>query len=263
MSTRDSPDTGLWVIGSFALGAGLMYFFDPQGGRRRRALLRDQVNSACVRFQEAERVVVRDASHRAIGLMAQARRAIRPDEPVDDVVLVERVRAALGRGTSHPGAIEVSSSGGVVRLSGPILAAEAGRLVECVECVPGVDSVDDQLERHDEPGNIAALQVGTARAGARIEYLQDGWSPSARVLAGALGAALAAAGMLRGGVRGWLYGTIGGALFTRAASNRSFAELTAARDAGGEAELPVRISETPHAQSQQRIEHAPPSEARH
>src|SRR5213079_1218714 len=68
--TANQPPGGAMttrILASFGLGAGLMYFYDPQSGRRRRALLRDQVQSACVKFQEAERVVVRDASHRAIG----------------------------------------------------------------------------------------------------------------------------------------------------------------------------------------------------
>jgi uncharacterized membrane protein len=82
------------------------------------------------------------------------------------------------------------------------------------------------------------------------------------MLAGAAGAALAATGMLSGGIRGWLLGTIGGALFTRAAANRPLTEIARVDD-GGEAALPVRISETPYAQAQQTFEVPPPSDARH
>jgi hypothetical protein len=32
-------------LSGLALGAGLVYFFDPQGGRRRRALVRDKARS--------------------------------------------------------------------------------------------------------------------------------------------------------------------------------------------------------------------------
>jgi len=257
---KDSSDTGLWMLASFGLGAALMYFYDPQGGRRRRALVCDQMDHLVRKLQEAERVVVRDASHRAIGLMAQARRAIRRDEPADDVVLAERVRSALGRFTSHPGAIEVVASNGIVRLQGPVLAEEADMLVDCVAAVRGVESVDDQLARHDEAGEVSALQGGEARGGARPEFQQDNWSPSARVLAGAIGAAIAATGMLRGGLRGWFLGTVGGALFTRAAANRPLSRLT-----GGEAltALPAPIAETHYVPTQERFEQAPPSDARH
>src|SRR5207244_1999876 len=48
-SRSDSPENdsssgnGLRVLASFGLGAALMYLYDPQAGRRRRALLRDQM----------------------------------------------------------------------------------------------------------------------------------------------------------------------------------------------------------------------------
>ena len=258
---KDSSNTGFWMLASAGLGAGLMYFYDPQGGARRRALVCDQLNSLVRKLEEAERIVVRDASHRAIGLMAQARRAIRSDEPADDVVLAERVRSALGRFTSHPGAIEVIANNGVISLQGPILTEEADMVVDCVAAVRGVQSVDDQLMRHDEAGDIAALQGGEARTGARGEFGQDNWSPSARVLAGAIGAAIAATGMLRGGLRGWFLGTLGGALFTRAAANRPLSRL-----ASGEAPLllPAPIAETqPYVPAQERFDKPPPSEARH
>ena len=267
MSSRsDSPENdsssgnGLRVLASFGLGAALMYLYDPQAGRRRRALLRDQMEHALRKLQEAERVVVHDASQRAMGLMAQARRIIEHDGPVDDVVLAERVRAALGRGTTHPGAIEVTAIGGTVCLSGPILADEADTLVDCVSKVRGVESVDSQLTLHDDPAGIPALQGGEPRTGARAEWMQENWSPSARLFAGAAGAALAATGMLRGGLGGWMLGMIGGALFTRAAANRGLASLAGTRDAGDAAQTPP--PQAPFA-AQQRFEQAPPSDARH
>lgn len=39
---RPLPSTLPWLVVGAAIGAGLMYIFDPQQGRRRRALLRDQ-----------------------------------------------------------------------------------------------------------------------------------------------------------------------------------------------------------------------------
>ena len=259
---KDSSDTGLWMLASAGLGAALMYFYDPQGGRRRRALVCDQMNHLVAKLQEAERVVVRDASHRAIGLMAQARRAIRHDEPADDVVLAERVRSALGRFTSHAGAIEVGAANGVITLQGPILADEADMLVGCVAAVRGVDSVDDKLTRHDEAGDVSALQGGEARGGARSEFLQDNWSPSARVLAGAIGAAVAATGMLRGGLAGWFLGTFGGALFTRAAANRPLSRLAGGAEDTVRA-LPALAAGMPYTQPQEPFEQQPPSDARH
>jgi hypothetical protein len=122
--------------------------------------------------------------------------------------------------------------------------------------VRGVESVDNQLTLHEETDRIPALQGGEPRG----ESLQENWSPSARMLAGAAGAALAATGMLRGGLGGWLLGMIGGALFTRAAANRGLASLAGGGDARrtGDALLPVAFEPT-----QGRFEQAPPSDARH
>ena len=54
---------------------------------------------------EGAKVTARDTVHRAQGAWAEARRMFSHEE-VDDDVLVERVRAELGRVVSHPHAIE-------------------------------------------------------------------------------------------------------------------------------------------------------------
>jgi uncharacterized membrane protein len=203
-----------------------MYFFDPQGGRRRRALLRDQWQHTTRKIQEGQRVVVRDAANRAHGLIAEANRVVkRQGNTPDDVVLIERVRAALGRAVSHPHAIEVQSSDGIVTLAGPILTHEVVNLVDCVKGVRGVRDVENRLSVFDEPGNIPALQGGVQRVGDRAEFLQANWSPSARTIAGGLGAALALFGMLRGGLKGFALGAVGSGLLARAAANRDMKSL--------------------------------------
>jgi hypothetical protein len=88
------------------LGAGAMFFLDPRQGRRRRALVRDQLTHACSRSAKAADVVRRDATNRFVGTLAEARGALRRDHAADDV-LVDRVRARIGRVVSHPAAIEV------------------------------------------------------------------------------------------------------------------------------------------------------------
>src|SRR5947209_14245955 len=50
------------------LGAGLMYVFDPQMGRRRRALARDKAVRLAHEARDAADVVRRDLSNRARGL---------------------------------------------------------------------------------------------------------------------------------------------------------------------------------------------------
>ena len=146
-------------VTGFALGAAFMYAFDPTGGRRRRALARDQFTRLAHTTSDGLDAAARDLSNRAAGTVAEARRRLRSDRPDDDV-LVERVRAALGRAVSHPKAIDVDACDGTVVLCGPILSHEVSSLLSAVESVQGVRNVDNRLEPHDQPGNIPSLQGG-------------------------------------------------------------------------------------------------------
>jgi uncharacterized membrane protein len=218
--SKARPPSTLSILGAIGVGAALMYFFDPQTGRRRRALLRDQWEHTTRKLQEGQRVVMRDASNRAHGFMAEANRLVKRGGKPDDEVLVERVRAALGREVSHPHPIEVHADEGTVTLSGAILAHEVDNLISCVKHVRGVKDVENRLSVFDEPGNIPSLQGGVEREGHRPEFLQANWSPSARTAAGGFGAMLAVFGFLRGGLGGLALGALGSGLLARAATNR-------------------------------------------
>ena len=94
-----------------AVGVALMYFLDPNLGRRRRARTRDKVVHAARVVNEGAKVTARDTVHRVQGAWAEARKIFEPED-VTDEVLIGRVRAELGRVVSHPHAIEVAASGG-------------------------------------------------------------------------------------------------------------------------------------------------------
>ena len=133
-------------LAGFAVGVALAYVLDPVSGGRRRALARDKFVRAGNRTREAAQGAAIDVSNRARGLAAEARSAMRPDG-VDDVRLIERVRAELGRVTTHPRTIEVSAMGGAVTLRGPVLADEADRIVREVRSVSGVNAIYDRPDR--------------------------------------------------------------------------------------------------------------------
>jgi len=99
------------------LGAALMYFLDPDLGRARRSALQP--------------------SGRRPGFGG--------DEPVEDAVLVERVRMALGRTIANPDAIEVKAFDGRIVLKGPVTPEELAEIVACTERVRGVREVDNRL----------------------------------------------------------------------------------------------------------------------
>src|SRR5262245_1873124 len=209
-----------------ALGALTMYFLDPHEGRRRRARTRDKVAHAGRRRNEAGRVTARDTVHRARGVLASARKLFEHEE-VSDAVLVERVRAELGRVVSHPHAMTVAADHGHVTLSGPVLSEEVRSLLRCVRGVPGVKAVSDRLTVFEdaEARRVSSLQGGHPRQGARFELFQENWSPAARLSTGALGAGLVAAALrARPALRTFL-GAGGGALLARAITNRRLSSV--------------------------------------
>lgn len=65
------------------------------------------------------------------------------------------VHAEVLRSAQNPGAVEISAENGVVTLTGSIGANEVQGLVEKVQAVPGVTSVENRLEVHDAtPGTV-------------------------------------------------------------------------------------------------------------
>ena len=61
------------VLGALGIGALAMYFFDPVSGRRRRALLRDQMTHAQKQIAEYAEDTAQDLRNRAHGLAHEAR----------------------------------------------------------------------------------------------------------------------------------------------------------------------------------------------
>jgi osmotically-inducible protein OsmY len=82
----------------------------------------------------------------------------RLSEEVPDDLLVELVRAQLQRPVSHPDAVDVRAQDGCVILAGPILADEVDDLIRQVSRIAGVRSIRSELDLHDEPGDLPALQ---------------------------------------------------------------------------------------------------------
>lgn len=200
------------------LGAAGMYLIDPTRGARRRGLIRDQFTHAAHKTTDGLGATRRDLAHRAQGVWADAQHWFEASD-VPDHILVERVRAKLGRYVSHPRAIDVEADSGCVTLRGKILKREVGPFLRAVKWIPGVHEIDNLLEQHETGGNIPSLQGGSARPGDRPEMMQRDWSPAARTLVCSVGTALVAYAASRRDVFGTLFGLAGTALVLRAATN--------------------------------------------
>src|SRR6266508_6658571 len=90
------------MVSSAVLGAAAMYILDPDKGRRRRAVGRDKARSFIANAGYVIGIAAHDAAYRIYGFGARARRLFRRGGTPDDLLLIERVRATMGRVVSHP-----------------------------------------------------------------------------------------------------------------------------------------------------------------
>jgi len=222
------------LLGAVGLGAAVMYLLDPARGRRRRHLIADRFTHTGRVAGDAIGTTRRDLANRTRGVVAAMRGRLTGDDAgaADDVVIVERVRAELGRAVSHPGAIEVTVDDGRVTLDGPVLEHEADRLIDRVRHVRGVRDVESRLKRHEHADGVPGLQGGSPPAEDRFELRQENWSPAARLLTGVTGGALAVYGLATSQRRDAVaraLGLAGLALVTRSATNEPFKRLVGIR----------------------------------
>lgn len=137
------------LVFSALLGAAVAALFDPRRGAARRAWLLQKASALVRRGREETGRRAKDLSHRAAGRRYEI---AHKDESVPDDVLVERVRAQMGKRASHAGALEVHAFGGTITLAGPILRGEVDGLLAIVAKVRGVKAIENRLKLHDEPG---------------------------------------------------------------------------------------------------------------
>jgi osmotically-inducible protein OsmY len=147
------------LMRGIASGAAVMYFFDPQMGARRRALLRDKAVRMFNRTSDRLETATEMAADRAKGIAAETVRRFNP-QPVSDEILVARVRSEMGRYLQHPHAVEVTANNGHITLTGNILAHEVQPLLTKLKNMQFVQSIDNRLQAHEEAANVPDFQRG-------------------------------------------------------------------------------------------------------
>lgn len=207
------------LLTSVGLGAGLMYFLDPQYGNRRRALVRDKANSWVNSMDNFLDGANEDMRNRTRGVLAEMSARL-SDQGAPDWILEERVRSNLGRLAGHARSIDIRADGGRIILSGPALRENADLIVKTAARTRGVHEVENQLQIFDDASDIPALQ-GTSSSTNRAlpEWKQQNWSPAMRLLSGAGGSLLTLYSMRRKGLMKPILSTAGLALATRGVTN--------------------------------------------
>jgi hypothetical protein len=151
MKTKHSKsDLTLALLAGAGIGGALMYFLDPRGGARRRALLRDRTARAVRTGSEGLHQEMEDVRNRISGALAEARGRMWR-QPVDDEQLVARVRAQLGHHVDRTAAVEVTAERGRVTLRGEVSSEELDDVLDAVRSVPGVRRVENQLDVREAP----------------------------------------------------------------------------------------------------------------
>lgn len=207
------------LLVSMGLGAGLMYFFDPQHGDRRRALVRDKVDRFVNSIDESMDKALEDTRNRARGVLSEMTAKL-SDQGAPDWILEERVRSNLGRLARHTRAVTVTADGGRIYLSGPVLREDEDDIVKTAMRTRGVYGVENQLQVVDNPQDIPALQgEPSPRRQARPDWQQRNWSPATRLLSSVGGSLLTLYGLTRRGVAKPVLSTAGLVLTTRGLTN--------------------------------------------
>lgn len=232
------------LLGVAAASALTMYMSDPDRGRRRRALAADKVRSLANRTGDAISVASRDFGNRAQGIRAQARSMFSrstKDSPIDDEVLIARVRKEIGRAVAHPRAVKVTAEQGCITLHGQVLASEKQQLLDRVRAVSGIAEVQDNLEVHDTAEHVPSLQG----EGKRRQYgslgVQGNWSPALRAIATVGGGALGYYGVVRRSPASMVAAMVGLGLIARSVTNKPLNEFALAGKRSQVIELHKRI----------------------
>ena len=84
----------------------------------------------------------------AIGVLAYVFRKPLRGQPVNDDVLITRIRLLLDELLEHAGSVNIEVHEGRVTLTGPVAKAELRRVVRALRALPGVRRVDCRLTAH-------------------------------------------------------------------------------------------------------------------
>ena len=159
---------GAAAAGGMVAGSLLEFFLDPRSGRRRRHTARDRTRARVRRGERRAAVRARRAESHAVGVIRRtisARR--RPNEPLDDVTLAQKVERELFRHAQvAKGQISVNAEDGVVFLRGAVDRQEdVDRLGTGAREIDGVRVVENLLHLPGTPAPTSRTKLERRQAG--------------------------------------------------------------------------------------------------
>jgi len=201
------------LLTTIGLGAGLMYFMDPEHGSRRRLMVRDRANRFVSDIDESIDIALQDTRNRARGVLSEMTARL-SDEQTPDWILEERVRSNLGRIGQNTRGVTVNTEGGRIHLTGQIVRGDEEAIVKSAMRTRGVHGVENRLQVVNNPQDIPALQ--TSRL---TQPAQGNWSPATRLLSSVGGSLLTLYGLTRKGLAKPVLSTAGMVLTARGMTN--------------------------------------------
>jgi hypothetical protein len=134
------------------IGAGLMFFFDPQQGNRRRKALVGRTagffRTGVRRGEQAGRTL----SSEAYGVTQKVRHRKDEEKDLDDVTLARKVETEIFRDAEAPkGQVDVNVVDGVVYLRGEVEQDMITDLENAAKKVGGVKGVENLLHTPGTP----------------------------------------------------------------------------------------------------------------
>lgn len=138
------------VISGFVTGA-IVYWMDPDRGRRRRHMARDRMFARMRRVSRGARGMWRGAAAETYGVSHRIVHLVpRPTDVADDETLRQRVESQLFRDRHvHKGDLNINCEHGMVILRGELHSPmEIAQVEERVRRIPGVRGVQNLLHPH-------------------------------------------------------------------------------------------------------------------
>ncbi len=140
--------TAATALGGSGIGLLVMFFFDPQSGKRRRHLVRDRTLAFFRRIARSTARFGRRQRSYAYGLSRRALHVREQEKPgIDEVTLARKVETVIFRDADVPkGQINVNVEDGIVFLRGEVKSMEQyDRLERRARGIKGVRDVHNLL----------------------------------------------------------------------------------------------------------------------